>query len=88
MFVAGDFDNVALGEMSIHGYTAEMYRFGLIMARFYLPSKEIQALVHSDQKFDAVMFESNFYQEYLTPLIHKFDAIGIEIVTLGTNNYF
>nr|XP_014286943.1 UDP-glucuronosyltransferase 3A1-like [Halyomorpha halys] len=32
------------------------------------------------------MFESYFYQEYLSALIHKFDAIGIEVISLAHKN--
>ncbi|CAH1389496.1 unnamed protein product [Nezara viridula] len=79
----GDYDYLKASEMNLVDYTHEMYFFGEIMAKHYVGSKEIQDLIHSDQKFDAVMFESYFYQEYLSAFIHKFDAIAIEVLTLG-----
>ncbi|XP_066904016.1 UDP-glucosyltransferase 2 [Halyomorpha halys] len=79
----GDVDFVRISEMNLLEYANEMYTFGEVLAHFYLGNKEVQELIHSDQKFDAVMFESYFYQEYLSALIHKFNAIPIEVITLG-----
>ncbi|XP_014286934.1 UDP-glucosyltransferase 2 [Halyomorpha halys] len=78
-----DIDLMAIAETNLMVYTSEMYSYGEIMARYYVGNKEVQELIHSDQKFDAVMFESYFYQEYLSALIHKFNAIPIEVMTLG-----
>nr|XP_014286924.1 UDP-glucuronosyltransferase 2B17-like [Halyomorpha halys] len=78
-----DVNIMDMTELNIMLYTIFMYSFGELMARYYVGSKEVQDLIHSDQKFDAVMFESYFYQEYLSAFIHKFNAIPIEVLTLG-----
>lgn len=79
----GDFNYLDASQQNLIEYTHDMYWFGKLMAQYYLGSPEIQELIHSDQKFDAVMFESYFYQEYLSAFIHKFNAIAIEVLTLG-----
>ncbi|CAH1389494.1 unnamed protein product [Nezara viridula] len=77
------YGDLKVHEMGLLEYTRFMYSFGEVMARYYVGSKEVQDLIHSNQRFDAVMFESYFYQEYLSGFIHKFDAIAIEVITLG-----
>ncbi|CAH1389500.1 unnamed protein product [Nezara viridula] len=81
--VMAEFKDVDFGSLNIWLYTNTMYKLGEAMARYYIGSKEVQDLIHSDDKFDAVMFESYFYQEYLSALTHKFNAIGIEVISLG-----
>lgn len=68
---------------TIHG----MYMMLDMFSSHSVGSKEVQDLIHSDQKFDAVMFESYFYQEFVSAFIHKFNAIGIEVLSLG-KQYF
>lgn len=42
-----------------------------------------QEIIHSSEKYDAVLMESLFSQEPVSALIHKFGCVGIEISTLG-----
>ncbi|XP_014275916.1 UDP-glucosyltransferase 2 [Halyomorpha halys] len=60
-----------------------LFGFSLYMASFVMESPAVQKLVQSDEKFDAVLIESYFVQEYLSAFIHKFNAVGIDIMSLG-----
>lgn len=60
-----------------------LYEIGFVIGETALKEPQVQKLIHSNEKFDGVMFESYFVQEYLSAFIHKFGAVGIEIMPLG-----
>lgn len=74
---------VEFGEQNVPITVIMLYEMFLQLAPHFLGDSRIQQLIHSNEKFDAVMFESYFVQEYLSPLIHKFGAVGVEIMPLG-----
>ncbi|CAH1389491.1 unnamed protein product [Nezara viridula] len=64
-----------------------LYGFSFVLTPFILESPKVQKLIHSDEKFDAVLSESYFIQEYISAFIHKFNAVGIDIVSLGDSGW-
>ncbi|XP_066904018.1 uncharacterized protein [Halyomorpha halys] len=63
--------------------TQKLFELSLFLIPYYMKSPTVQKLVHSDEKFDAVLSESYITQEYISAFIHKFNAVGIELVSLG-----
>ncbi|XP_014281893.1 UDP-glycosyltransferase UGT5 isoform X2 [Halyomorpha halys] len=59
------------------------YEFTFMFTPFILECTTVQKLITSDEKFDAMISESYFIQEYQSAFLHKFNAVGIETVTLG-----
>ncbi|CAH1389499.1 unnamed protein product [Nezara viridula] len=77
------FSWIEFGETNIPLTVITLYEIFLSLAPHFLSDSRVQKLIHSNEKFDAVMFETYFVQEYLSPLIHKFGAVGIEVMPLG-----
>ena len=68
---------------SIFAETKNFFQVGVKMAPNLVGSATVQKLIHSDEKFDAVMMESYFIQQYQSAFLHKFNAIGIETISFG-----
>ncbi|XP_014286941.1 UDP-glucosyltransferase 2 isoform X2 [Halyomorpha halys] len=64
------------------------FGFSFVLSKLILECPTVQKLIHSDEKFDAVLFESYVIQEYLSAFMHKFNAIGIDIVSVGIPRLF
>ncbi|CAH1389490.1 unnamed protein product [Nezara viridula] len=65
----------------------QLFGLSFSLSPFILESPKVQKLIHSDEKFDAVLVESYVLQEYLSAFIHKFNAVGIDIVSLGDSGW-
>ncbi|CAH1389502.1 unnamed protein product [Nezara viridula] len=77
------FTFVEFGEFSIPKVTSIMYDMFLLSAPAFLSSPKMQELIHSNEKFDAIIMESYLTHQFVSPLIHKFGAVGIEVRPLG-----
>ncbi|CAH1389492.1 unnamed protein product [Nezara viridula] len=64
-----------------------LFELSVFLGPIILKTKTVQKLIHSDEKFDAVLFETYFIQEYQSPFIHKFNAVGIDIISLGDSGW-
>ncbi|CAH1389503.1 unnamed protein product [Nezara viridula] len=53
------------------------------MSEIFYGNQIAQEIIHSSDKYDAVIIESYFLQEPVSALIHKFNCVGIEISSLG-----
>ncbi|XP_014292867.1 UDP-glucosyltransferase 2 [Halyomorpha halys] len=77
------FDVIDFISTSVIDDLQKIYGFSLLYSPYILETPTVQKLIHSDEKFDAVVSESYVVQEYVSALIHKFNAVGIEIISLG-----
>ena len=73
---------------TVIGSALNLNKLGLSLAPHLVGNPPVQELIHSDQTFDAVLMDSYFLQEYQSALIHKFQAVGIEIMPLGKRYYY
>ncbi|XP_014275846.1 UDP-glycosyltransferase UGT4 [Halyomorpha halys] len=81
--VLGTLDFIELGEMNIARHSHTVYNQIIYLMEHVLQEEGIQKLIHSKRSFDAVIMESYFFQEANSALIHKFGAVGIELVPLA-----
>ncbi|CAH1389507.1 unnamed protein product [Nezara viridula] len=81
--VLGTLDFIELGEMNIPMHSQTVYNHIFDLLEQVLQEKAIQDLIHSNGSFDAIIMESYFFQEANSALIHKFNAVGIELVPLA-----
>lgn len=65
----------------------QFYGFIFLLGPLVMETPSVQKLIHSNEKFDAVLFESSICQEFYSPFIHKFNAVGIDIITLGDSGW-
>ncbi|XP_024217739.2 UDP-glucosyltransferase 2-like [Halyomorpha halys] len=77
------FSFLDFGEASVITITMIMYEIFISFAPRLLGHPKVQELIHSNEKFDAIIMESYFNHQFLSPLIHKFGAVGIEVMPLG-----
>ncbi|CAH1389501.1 unnamed protein product [Nezara viridula] len=77
------FSFVDFGELSVPFFTIMMHEIFLMIAPLLLGHPKIQQLIHSNEKFDAILMESYFSHQFISPFIHKFGAVGIEVMPLG-----
>nr|XP_024216492.1 UDP-glucuronosyltransferase 1-9 [Halyomorpha halys]XP_024216493.1 UDP-glucuronosyltransferase 1-9 [Halyomorpha halys] len=68
---------------SIFEDVKKLFGYSFFYSPFILECPKVQKLIHSDEKFDVVLSESYFIQEYLSAFMHKFNAVGIDIISLG-----
>ncbi|XP_014286944.1 UDP-glucosyltransferase 2 [Halyomorpha halys] len=79
----GHFSFVEFGEMSVPATIKLMYDMFLLSAPTFFANPKIQQLIHSNEKFDAIVMESYVSHQFFSPLLHKFGAVGIEVRPLG-----
>ncbi|XP_075223254.1 UDP-glycosyltransferase UGT5-like [Lycorma delicatula] len=64
-----------------------MWYYGLLIVDQTLQYREIQNLIHSNEKYDLILLEANFGQEAFLAFSHKFRAPVISLHTFSTYFY-
>ncbi|XP_014286946.1 UDP-glucosyltransferase 2 [Halyomorpha halys] len=72
-----------LGQMSVPGVSHAISRTSEVFSYDFYGNPTAQEIIHSSEKYDAILMESMFTQEPVSALIHKFGCVGIEISTMG-----
>ncbi|CAH1389506.1 unnamed protein product [Nezara viridula] len=78
-----DMDVFELRRKSIPEVSHIFARTAERFSEHYYGNQVAQEIIHSTDKYDAVLMESFFNQEAVSSLVHKFGCVGIEVSTLG-----
>ena len=76
-------DIFELGRITVPEITHVLSRTSERFTKQFYGNEIAQEIIHSSEKYDAIMMESYFTQEPVSALIHKFGCVGIEVSTIG-----
>jgi hypothetical protein len=65
----------------------KLFEMGLYFNEKICVLEPVQKLIHSDEQYDVVLLESFFVQELYSVLQHKFNAVAVELMALGSSSW-